>query len=186
MKKVAVLTLAFFFSVVLAYGQASKTDKTQTKEVKKEQKTPMTPLKKLQGIEVSQVSKDNFMVDFGNIPDVEWVRSAYFDEARFTKNGKKVKAFYGFDGKLVGTSSDASFTDLPANAQREIKSMYKDYTVGNIIYFDDNETNQGDMFLYGQQFEDADNYFVEMAKGSKKIVLQVTPGGDIFFFTEIV
>ncbi|MGB8489995.1 MAG: hypothetical protein WCE64_02965, partial [Bacteroidales bacterium] len=146
----------------------------------------MTPLTKLQGEAVNTVSKDNFLVDFGNIPGVVWTRSTYFDEALFTKDGKKFRAFYGSDGKLVGTTSVARFIDLPASAQREIKSMYKDYTIGNVIYFEDNETNSVDMYLYGQQFEDADTYFVELTNGSKKIVVQVTPEGDIYFFTEIV
>jgi hypothetical protein len=54
-----------------------------------------------------------------------------------------------------------------------------------VIFYDDNEHNDNDMMLYGIQFEDEDNYFVELSKGSKQIVLQVTPEGNIFFFTEL-
>ena len=37
--------------------------------------------------------------------------------------------------------------------------------------------------LYGQQFADADNYFVEMHKGSKQVILQVNMSGrSILFF----
>ena len=42
-----------------------------------------------------------------------------------------------------------------------------------------------DMILYGLQFEDQDNYFVELTKGKDKIVVQVTPEGDVFFFKQL-
>ena len=38
------------------------------------------------------------------------------------------------------------------------------------------------MMLYGQQFADADNYFVELSKDNKKIVLQVNMSGEVFYF----
>jgi hypothetical protein len=41
------------------------------------------------------------------------------------------------------------------------------------------------MILYGIQFEDQDNYFVELSKASKKIVLQVNPEGAVFFFKDL-
>jgi len=41
------------------------------------------------------------------------------------------------------------------------------------------------MMLYGKQFEDADNYFVELTKGAKKIIVQVDSQGLVFFFTEL-
>jgi len=41
------------------------------------------------------------------------------------------------------------------------------------------------MILYGIQFEDADNYFVELSKGTKKIVLQVNTDGVVFFFKQL-
>lgn len=39
------------------------------------------------------------------------------------------------------------------------------------------------MILYGQQFADEDNYFVELVKGSKKIVLRSNMAGDVSFFS---
>jgi len=39
--------------------------------------------------------------------------------------------------------------------------------------------------LYGVQFEDADNYFVELSKGIKKNVLQVNTEGVVCFFKQL-
>jgi hypothetical protein len=41
------------------------------------------------------------------------------------------------------------------------------------------------MILYGNEFEDEDNYFVEMTNGRKTIVLQVNMEGNVSFFKDI-
>jgi hypothetical protein len=185
MKRAAVMIMTLLLSAVIISAQGQKKGQTQSKEVKKEQKTKMTPLKKMVGKDINPVAIDNFKVDFPNIQPTKWERSVYFDEAVFTKDGKNFRAFYDVDGKLVGTTSTVKFTDLPASAQRSIQKQYKDYTIGPVAFFDDNEANSSDMYLYGMQFEDSDNYFVELTKGSKKIVVQATPEGNIYFFTEM-
>lgn len=172
MKKVAVLSMMFLFAVSVVMGQARK--------------TAMTPLKKLEGKEINVAAKNSFVSQFGNIQNVKWERSSNFDEATFVKDGKQMKAFFDYEGKFVGTTTHVTFADLPANAQKEIKSRYKDYTiVPTVVFYDDNELNETDMMLYGVQFEDADNYFVELTKGTKKIVLQVNMEGQVFFFKEL-
>ena len=90
-------------------------------------------------------------------------------------------AFYDNDGKLVGTTMIKTFADVPANGQKQIKKKYKDYTVGPVIFFDNNEFNETDMMLYGLQFDDEDNYFVELTKGNSKIVVRVNSAGDLLF-----
>ncbi len=172
MKKVAILSMTFLFAMSVVMGQAAK--------------TKAVPLKKLEGKQINVVAKNNFVSQFGNIPNVKWERSANFDEAVFMKDGKEMKAFYDYEGKLVGTTTHVNFADIPASAQKEIKAKYKDYTiVPQVVFFDDNEVNDTDMMLYGVQFEDADNYFVELTKGTKKIILQVNTEGQVFFFKEL-
>jgi len=39
--------------------------------------------------------------------------------------------------------------------------------------------------LYGAQFEDADNYFVELSKDKNKLVLQVNNEGIVFFLKKL-
>ena len=67
----------------------------------------------------------------------------------------------------------------------EIKKKYPGYKVENVIFFDDNEANDTDMMLYGIQFEDADNYFVELSKNNQTLVVQVNPFGEVFFFKQV-
>jgi hypothetical protein len=170
-----VVLLLMTIGTVQSYGQ-------ETKNEKKAEKKALT---KLEGTEVNALAKSHFNVDFGNIPDVQWKRSANFDEASFTKNGKKMKAWYDVDANLVGTTTFVNFSDVPEKGQKEIKAKYKDYTIGSVVFFDDSEINESDMILYGMQFDDADNYFVELAKGTSKIVLKVNTEGNVAYFTKL-
>ena len=151
------------------------------KEIKEEQKK----LRKLKGKEVSSQSKQAFYGDFGNIPVTKWERTANFDEATFTKDGLVMKAYYDADSKLVGTTTHKTFADIPASAQKEINKKYQGYTKGDVIFFDDNELNETDMVMFGNQFDDADNYFVDLKKDNKEIILQVNMGGDVSFFKQM-
>jgi hypothetical protein len=179
MKRLAIASLVFLFAVSLVQGQTKNT------ETKKEQKAERVALKNLEGNNVSAMSKNNFTVDFGNIPNVQWKRVGTYDEASFMKDGKEIKAFYDFDAKLVGTTRHVTFADVPAAGQKEIKNKYKDYKVEAVIFFDDNEANVTDMILYGVQFDDEDNYFVELSNGKKRIILQVISSGEVFYFKEL-
>ena len=179
MKKLGISIAVFLFAFTLVQGQTKNT------ETKKEQKAGRIALKKLEGTNVSVMSKDNFAKDFGNLPNVQWKRVNTYDEATFMKDGKEMKAFYDFDSKLVGTTTHVTFADVPAKGQKEIKKQYKDYTVESVVFFDDNEANETDMILYGVQFDDSDNYFVELAKGTNKIILQVNSSGEVFLFKQL-
>jgi hypothetical protein len=190
MKKLVVLSISVFFVLVFFQLPAQVVNKdvikTEIKGAKKEIKTERKELRKLEGgSAVSNQTKSAFFADFGNVPDVKWKRAVYLDEAVFTKDGKELKAYYDFYSKLVGTTSIKTFADIPLNAQKEIKSKYKDYTIGVVVFFDDNEANETDMLLWNTQFSDADNYFVELSKDKKNIVLQVNVEGEVFFFKEL-
>jgi hypothetical protein len=41
------------------------------------------------------------------------------------------------------------------------------------------------MLLYGIQFQDEDNYFGELTKGNKKMIVRVDPRGLVEFFKEL-
>jgi hypothetical protein len=186
MKKVAIFAMTVLFAMAVSQIQAQvKHEKEQIKETKKELKTERKALRKLEGTKVSELAKTHFYADFGKVSDAVWKRVDTYDEVMFTKDGKKMKAFYDYNANLVGTTSHKKFTDLPANAQREIKKKYKDYTIGSVVFFDDNEANDTDMIMYGMQFDDADNYFVELTKANKTTILQVNRAGDISFFKDI-
>lgn len=190
MKKFRFFALSFVLALFM--GQVSAQVQHQEKKLKSEIKIQKSEirkerkdLRKLEGKDVSQLTKDNFYADFGKVPNVKWTRNDYFDVAEFNLKGVATKAFYDYNSKLVGTTSIKTFAELPQNAQKQIKKEYKDYTPGEVVFFDDNENNDTDMILYDTQFEDSDNYFVELAKGNQKIVVQVNPEGEVFYFTQL-
>jgi hypothetical protein len=179
MKRIAIASLVFLFVFSLAQG------KTKSPEPKKEQKTELIPLKKLEGNKISEIAENNFKIDFGDLTNVQWKRNGTFDEALFTRDGKMTTAYYDIEGNLVGLTYNSTFAEVPAIGQKEIKTRYRDYKIGPVIFFDDNEVNPYDMILYGVQFDDADTYLVELTKGTDKIVVQVDKDGLVRFFKQL-
>lgn len=185
MKKLAVITMSFLFAFVVNNIQAKAIGQEQANLMKKESKSERKAFRHPEIKYVSRFSKNNFHTDFGYVPNVEWSRDDNFDMATFTQNGQKTEAFYDQDANLVGTTTEKSFADLPERSQQKIKTKYKDYAIGPVVLFDDNENNDTDMILYDSPFEDADNYFVELTKGNDKIVLRVDTPGFVYFFKKI-
>lgn len=130
----------------------------------------------------SSQTRANFYSDFGYIPISHWEITDQFDKISFMKNNVLYTAYYDSNSELVGTISSASLTDLPAPALQDIYKKYKGYTVGNVVFYDDNESNETDMMYYGQQFDDEDKYFVELQNDKDKIVVQVNTVGEVSFF----
>jgi hypothetical protein len=157
----------------------------QTKEIKKEERGEKKELRKLEGENVSYQSKNAFYADFGNVPGTTWTRGDYFDEAHFIKDGQAMTAYYDFDAQLVGTTTHKSFSDLPEIAQKYINKKYSDYTIKDVIFYDDNEYNDTDMVLYGDPFEDEDSYFVVLNKEDHQTILHINTNGNVSFFKEM-
>jgi hypothetical protein len=151
----------------------------------KEKQEAKLELRKLNGKEVGSQAKQQLMIDFGTNADAIWERTVHYDEATFMKDGKTLTAFYDYDSKLVGTTTNKTFSDLPAKAQQFINENYKSYNVGDILEYDDNGLIRSNMAFYNQEFTDADSYFVELKKDNKKIVLQVSMEGNVSYFTRL-
>ena len=130
----------------------------------------------------SNQTRANFYSDFGYIPISNWEVTDLFDKISFMKNDVMCTAYYDANSELVGTISNAPVTDLPAHALQDINKKYKGYTIGNVVFYDDNESNETDMMYYGQQFDDEDKYFVELQNDKEKIVVQVNTVGEVSFF----
>ena len=162
-------------------GEAYKQEVTVNKDMnaKAEVKSPAA------SEEASVQTKQSFGEDFGYLPALRWKRVENFDEVDFVNNGKLMSAFYDNDAQLVGTTTEATFSDLPSRARSYIEQHYNQYSTGQVIFFDDNELNYGDMVLYGNRFEDKDSYFVELINGVERLVLQVFMNGDVKFFKKL-
>ena len=185
MKRFAIISISFFFVFVVGVVKAQKAENESKKVFRIEKKQERKELRKIEGSITTEYVKKAFYAEWGNIPNVNFKRNNFMDEATFIKNGKEITAYYDADAKLVGTTTILPFEEVPYLGQKEIKKRYPDYEVGNVIFFNDNEANDTDMILFGVQFEDADNYFVELSKGDKKIMLQVNTQGDVFFFKKL-
>ncbi|HEV3326930.1 MAG TPA: hypothetical protein VG052_15050 [Puia sp.] len=129
------------------------------------------------------IIKSQFTADFPDAKNVHFARVKYLNEVSFTEGNEKMNAYYDARGQLVGTIRKESFADLPNNAQKEIQNKYPGYTTANVIKFDDNESDETEMILYGISMDDADNYFVELKNGSKAIVVKVDLSGGVNYLT---
>ncbi len=96
-----------------------------------------------------------------------------------------MKAYFDNDGEMVGTSIQTNLKALPIKAQLEIAKKYGDYSVTDAILYDDNNEQISDIILYGTQMESSDNYFVELKKDNRKVILEVSPEGSVSIFKEI-
>ncbi len=193
MKKSIVFALITLVSITVINAQSEKAAlkkdiaRIEKQEIvlNKEKQEAKSELRKLNGKEVGIQAKQQLIMDFGTIADPNWERTAHYDEATFMKDGKTLTAFYDYDSKLVGTTTNKTFSDLPANAQQFINENYKSYNVGDILEYDDNGNVKSNMMFFNQEFTDADNYFVELKKDNKKIVVQVSMEGNVSYFTRL-
>ncbi|HLX91348.1 MAG TPA: hypothetical protein VKR32_06675 [Puia sp.] len=132
---------------------------------------------------VNPLIKSQFETDFPNATNVDFESKKSFDEVSFTQDKEKISAYYDYNDQLIGTVETKAFSDLPANAQKEILKKYADYTITGVVKFNDNESDHTEMILYGRSLNDADNYFVQLKNDSRIILVKVDLSGGIDFFT---
>ena len=126
-------------------------------------------------------TKQQFELDFPSATDVKWY-NGNFEEATFKDGAIITTAYYDIDNKLVGTTTEASYSDLPENAQKGIRKNFPGYKVNDVILFKDNPGNDTDMFLYSTPFEDEDSYFAQVGNGIKQAILKINMDGQVSFF----
>lgn len=183
MKKMLIISVAAIFQAASSSAQTasrvlendivknSNEQESVTERIKPDDKTNIASFQ----------TRVQFNCDFGNMDNVQWGRIGNFEKATFMKGGHLHTAYYDFESNLVGTTTQKEFTDLPVYQQQMINKNYGDYQIKEVLFFEDNEANDTDMFLYGQGFDDADNYFVVLQKDQQEIVLQANRNGVSFF-----
>ena len=160
--------------ISFAGHKVSREQKEENRIVRRE-KAATTP---------NYTTDQHFQLDFPNATNVSWKRSG-FEEAIFTLDNKEMKAFYDYNHDLIGTTTTVDYNTLPLAARKYIEKHCSDYTPQRVILFSDNEYNESDMVLYGNPFDDADNYFIELSNNNKTIVLQSNLEGLVTFFKDI-
>jgi hypothetical protein len=188
MKKLAIITLTFLLGLNIgSYSQDSKnySNKDTKREKRIEKHGDRRELRRLEGTKVSDLSMKSFKTDFEKAMNVKWVRTPNYDIATFNLKKHELKAYYDSDGQLVGTTEYKTMDDLPDHGIKVLKTKYKDYTIGPILYFDNNEINRSPMLLWGTEIEDQSSFFVELAKGTQKMVVYVDQGGNVKPFKQL-
>ena len=190
MKKLSVIFVAMFLILAFCQTQAQDIKNYASNMGKKEKRieirTEHKEMRKLAVKNVSDFSLKNFATDFGNkSSNVSWTKTDMYDEATFMNNGRETRAYYDFEGQLVGTTILKTYADLPQRAKNTIAKRYPDYTVESSLIYDFNKLSDVQMLMFSDQFVDSQNFFVQLSKGAEKIVLQVTPVGQVFFFSKI-
>jgi hypothetical protein len=135
--------------------------------------------------EAGPIIKSQFAADFPNAKNVHFARINDLNKISFTQDKEKMNAYYDDGDQLVGTIQKESFADLPDNAQKEIQNKYPGYTIANVVKFNDNESDDTEILLYGISMDDADNYFVELKNDSKAILIKVDLSGGVSYLTTI-
>lgn len=173
-------------TVTFAHGNGLFRHHKEARMERKEARKELRRERRLENREeVSNLTKNRFAIDFPKAKNVRFVKTNNFDEVLFTSGKKRLKAYYDYDNELVGTTQSNAFADLPQHAQKEILNNYPGYTAREVIKFDDNESNETDMMMYGASFADQDNYFVDLQSGNKDVIVKVDLGGNVSFFKEM-
>lgn len=189
MKNVLIIGSVLVFTATSAFSQelislnepisfaGHKVSREQREEnrISRREKAAITP---------NYTTEQHFQTDFSNATNVSW-KKAGFEEASFTLEGKEMKAFYDYNNELIGTTTPVEYSTLPRAARTYIEKHYKGYSPQHVIMFKDNEYNQSDMVLYGNPFDDADTYFIELLNNNKTIVLQSNMEGLVSYFKDI-
>ena len=181
MKKIFLVAGILLTTTAVTFAQNNN-----AKQVKMEGSDTKKELRKEHKVEsrneVSYFTRSHFAKDFPGAKNVSFETTSDFDKVSFLSGTKNLTAYYDYRNKLVGTTQNKTFADLPGKAQKEILKKYGDYTIAGIIRYDYNDT---DLILYGASFDNTDNYFVELKKGDKAIVAKVDLAGYISYFSEM-
>jgi hypothetical protein len=132
--------------------------------------------------EADPAIKSQFSADYPDAQNVHFARTKGLNAVSFTQDKNIMTAYYDNRDQLIGTILKQSIADLPENAQNEIRNKYPGYSIANVVKFDDNQSDDTEMILYGVSWDDADNYFVELKNDSKTIVVKVDLTGGVEAF----
>ncbi|MFB6454800.1 hypothetical protein ACE38W_05970 [Chitinophaga sp. Hz27] len=175
---VAFNTPAVISSATLAATPAASSKAMMRADKKAERKE----LRKL----VSLQTQNQFYSDFGEINVSKWERMPYFDKVFFENDSVSAVAFYDTESKLVGVVYNKTFGDLPPKAQDYINEKMGEYTKGKVIYYRDLTRFNNATVAYRAQYDDVDNYYIEMSKNGKSAIYEITPVGSVTYFNTLL
>ncbi|HEX5026906.1 MAG TPA: hypothetical protein VFV68_16610 [Agriterribacter sp.] len=134
---------------------------------------------------ISYRAQEKFPMDFSTATNAFWSQDGELSEVSFEQNKVPMKAFYDWNGDLVGTTQKIDYNDLPPVARKNIEKQYKEYTVDGVIVYNDNDQNLNNLYPLLPEESDV-NYFVSLNKAGSPtgVILKVNPDGDVSFFED--
>ncbi len=109
-----------------------------------------------------------FRSEYPEARNISWSTNNSYITVSFTLNGQKRQVFYTTDGEKLAISHSIQLQELPARALRIIKNDYAGYAATEAIEFDHTEAGL--------------HYYVSLQNSQKKIVLEITPLGEVSEF----
>ncbi|MBW4891908.1 hypothetical protein KXQ82_19445 [Mucilaginibacter sp. HMF5004] len=134
---------------------------------------------------VSSTVLNQFTYEFKDAQAVTWVIDGNCQKALFTYEGTAMTAFYSLSGEYMGVTNPTAFAKIPADAQKEISSKYKEYTIGEVIEFRPAATNSASIYSFSSYSNDEKVYFVDLKNDKEEFLLRVTPNASVFFFKQV-
>jgi len=114
---------------------------------------------------------DHFKKIFPNATKVVYEVKKDFTEVTFTWNNLNLQAFFDKQGNFIGTSREIEVNALPLSYVMNINKEYNGYEILEVIEFDHAENGM--------------SYYLTVAKGDKKYILNVSTDGDISVFKKM-
>ena len=179
MKKLTIILFLLILALVIDHTYAQILAKAGSRKEQRIEK------KKTVVSRVNDASLKSFTKDFGDISNVTWVKMDDYDEAVFTKEGHTMNAYYDANGELIGTTTLKTFGDLPLVGQQNLKVLFWNYSILQVIYYQSNPSNKELLKLWKTDITDPDTYLVEMNYGFRRLVLYVDHQGKVSLFKRL-
>ena len=101
-------------TITFAHTNADHKERKEERLARKEIRKEYHKLRRAENRnEVSDVTRNQFAIDFPGAKNARFAKTKEFDEVLFINGKKKLKAYYDYDNELVGTTEKKAFADLP-------------------------------------------------------------------------
>lgn len=109
---------------------------------------------------------------FNKSKQVSWESKPEYKQASFSFKNTIASAFYSADeNELIGFGIQFKANDLPEGISNIIKNKYSDWNITDALMFIDPSGNI--------------DYYTEVTKNGKKMVLKINPSGRIGFYASM-
>ncbi len=133
---------------------------------------------------VSTTTIHKFSQNFGLVSNTVWEKCKSLDKVTFDRDGIRMVAYYNSTSKLVGTGAAGDTDGIPLQALADLKTKYKNYAVGYVVFFDGNEANALSKLVYGTHLKE-ENYLIELTNDKRNVVVKVKVNGGVATFNQI-